>query len=175
MDAWISANRYPCIHPSIYPSMHPSTHLSIHLSIHASIHPPIHHASIHLSIHASNLPSIPASIHLSIHASIHLCIHPSVIPCIHPPVPTFGHLDETALFCRILVFQQRSFFAFLLRCALLWALQQRARKEPKGDGRQQGDDPGYEVAQPPGPHPSSICWGDGDAICIRRTGSGNIR
>lgn len=99
-------------------------------------------------------------------------MHASMHPSIHPSVPTFGHLDETAVFCRILVLQQRSFFSFLLRCALLWALQQRTRQKPKGNGRQQGDEPGYEVAQPPGPHPSSVCRGDGDAICIGRRGSG---
>lgn len=81
----------------------------------------------------------------------------------HPSVPTFGHLDEAAVFRRIPVLHQ--IFFSLLCCAPLWARQQRARQEPEGDGRQQGDDPGYEVAQPPGPHPASVCRGDADAIC----------
>lgn len=42
---------------------------------------------------------------------------------------------------------------------------QGARQEPEGDGGQQGDDPGDEVAQPPGPHPAGVCRGDGDALC----------
>lgn len=42
---------------------------------------------------------------------------------------------------------------------------QRARQEPERDGGQQGDDPGDEVAQPPGPHPAGVSGGDGDALC----------
>lgn len=60
----------------------------------------------------------------------------------------------------------------LLRGALVWALGPRSRQgagqEPKWDGRQEGNDPSYEVAQPPGPHPAGICWGDGDGFCAYR-------
>ena len=61
----------------------------------------------------------------------------------------------------------------LLWCALLWApgprYGQRAGQKPEWNGREQGDDPGYEVAQPPGPHPAGICWGDGDGFCVGGT------
>lgn len=42
---------------------------------------------------------------------------------------------------------------------------QGTRQEPERDGGQQGDDPGDEVAQPPGSHPAGVCRGDGDALC----------
>lgn len=58
----------------------------------------------------------------------------------------------------------------LLWCALLWAPWPRhgqgTGQKPERDGRQEGDDPGYEIAQPPGPHPAGICWGDGDSFCF---------
>lgn len=86
---------------------------------------------------------------------------------------TFGHLNETSVvFCRILVLQERRVFneTCLLWCALFWGLRpghgQGARQKPEWDGSQQGDDPSYEVAQPPGPHPASVCWGDGDTFCV---------
>ena len=85
---------------------------------------------------------------------------------------TFGHLYESHIVvCRILVLQKRRVFneTCLLRRALLWAPGPRhgqgTGQKPERDGRQEGDDPGYEVAQPPGPHPAGICWGDGDSFC----------
>lgn len=44
--------------------------------------------------------------------------------------------------------------------------RQGAGQKPERDGGQQGDDPCDEVAQPPGPHPASVCRGDGDALCV---------
>lgn len=58
----------------------------------------------------------------------------------------------------------------LLWCALSWALAPRhgqgAGQKPEWDGREQGDGPSYEVAQPPGPHPAGVCRGYGDSFCV---------
>lgn len=88
-------------------------------------------------------------------------------------VLTFGHLDETGVvFGGILVLLGRRVFdeARLLGRALLRPPRpgqgQGAGQKPERDGGQQGDDPCDEVAQPPGPHPASVCRGDGDALCV---------
>lgn len=54
--------------------------------------------------------------------------------------------------------------------AFVWAPgpshRQGARQEPEWYSGEQGDDPSYEVAKPPGPHPARIGWGDGDSFCV---------
>lgn len=84
---------------------------------------------------------------------------------------TFGHLYKTSVFvCGILVLHKGGVFdeTCLLWRALLRAPGPRhgqgAGQKPEWDGREQGDDPSYEVAQPPGPHPAGICWGDCDGF-----------
>lgn len=96
-----------------------------------------------------------------------------MIPDLSKHVLTFGHLDESGVVLgRILVFLERRVFdeARLLGGALLRPPRpgqgQGAGQKPERDGSQQGDDPCDEVAQPPGPHPASVCWGDGDALCV---------
>lgn len=61
---------------------------------------------------------------------------------------------------------------FLLSAHLLdprTSCGQRSGQKPERDGREQSYDPSYEVAQPPGTHPSGICWCNGDGVYVGET------
>lgn len=91
---------------------------------------------------------------------------------------TFGHVVEVGQLLRHVlvldggggVLQEASLLQGAVILHSLLRRRQSPRQEPEGHGRGQGDDPCYQVAQPPGAHPPCIAGSNGDGLCRGRGG-----